>query len=134
MEKIIRALLLADRGVFNVAGSRVNFGTHPQGEPLPALVLNTVSDFGGYLIDAPDGMFQARLQVDAYAMDYDSTKRLSRAARTALSGYSGSGIQGVFHVSSRDSREGGSNEAERPYRISLDFTITYANLGGHNGY
>jgi len=126
MEELMRAALLASSGVSSLAGSRVNFGTHPQGQPLPALVLNTISDFEGYLIAAPDGMFNARLQVDCYADGYGPAKLLSRAVQTALSGYSGNGIQGVFHVSSRDSREGGSNEADRPYRVSLDFTITYS--------
>lgn len=127
MEELVRSLLLADSGVSSHAGSRVNFGTHPQGKPFPAIVLNTISDLEGYLVAAPDGLFSARLQVDCYALNYGAAKRLSRAAQAVLSGYSDNGIQGVFHVSSRDSREGGSNEAERPFRVSLDFTITYTN-------
>lgn len=125
MEEIIRALLLSDSGVSSRVGTRVNFGTHPQGQPLPAIVLNTVSDFEGYLIAAPDGMFNARLQVDCYGTGYGPTKLLSRAVQSLLSGHTGVGIQGVFHASSRDSREGGTNEADRPYRVSLDFIITY---------
>lgn len=126
MEEIIRATLLASSGVTALVGTCVNFGTHPQGQPMPAIVLNTISDIGGYLIAEPDGMSEARIQVDCYAGTYGVAKLLSRAVNAALSGYSGNGIQGVFRAGSRDSREGGSNEADRPYRVSLDFTVTYS--------
>lgn len=125
MEEIIRAALLASSGVSSIVGTRVNFGTHPQGQPLPAIVLNTISDIGGYLIASPDGVSDARIQVDCYAGTYRAAKLLSRAVTALLSGYSGNGIQGVFRAGSRDSREGGTNEADRPYRVSLDFTLTY---------
>jgi len=46
--------------------------------------------------------------------------------RAVLDGYSGGGFQGVFLAGSRDTREGGTNEAERPFRVSLDF-ITHFN-------
>lgn len=126
MEEIIRALLLADSGVSSHAGTRINFGVHPQGEPLPAVVLNTISDNEGYLIASPDGLNAARIQADCYAGTYGAAKLLSRAVSAALSGHSGNGIKGVFHAGSRDGREGGANEAERPYRVSLDYITTYS--------
>ncbi|MGB1389498.1 MAG: DUF3168 domain-containing protein [Paracoccaceae bacterium] len=127
MEELIRALLLADGGVAALAGDRVNFGSHPQGEGWPGVVLNTISDAEGYTLRGPDGLSRARVQADCYALTYGEAKRFSRAVRTVLSGHSDSGMQGVFHAGSRDGREGGTNEAERPYRVSLDFLITYNN-------
>jgi len=125
MEESIRALLLASSGVSSLVGTRVNFGTHPQGQPLPAIVLNTISDNEGYTLTGPNGVTQARIQADCYADTYGSAKLLSRAVRSLLSGYQNGALQGVFHVSSRDSREGGSNEAERPYRVSMDFMVHF---------
>lgn len=125
MEEVIRALLLNDEWIAHYAGNRVNFGSHPQGEPFPGIVLNTISDNGGYLIASPDGLNNARLQADCYAGTYGAAKLLSRAVVNLLSGHSGYEIQGVFHVGSRDGREGGTNEAERLFRVSLDFIITY---------
>ncbi|WP_435988535.1 tail completion protein gp17 [Sulfitobacter sp. SH24] len=125
MEELIRALLLADAAVASFVGNRVNYGTHPQGDPFPGLVLNTIGDVEGMNIDGPDGTSQGRVQVDCYADSYGGSKLLSRAVRRVLSGHAGGAILGVFHASSRDSREGGTNEAEHPFRVSLDFTVTY---------
>ncbi|MBR9765390.1 MAG: DUF3168 domain-containing protein [Rhodobacteraceae bacterium] len=126
MEEIMRALLLADSGVSDFVEDRISFGAQGQGDGLPAIVLNTISDAEGYLINQPDGLAEARLQVDCYALSYRDAKLTSRAVRAALSGHAGDGIKGVFHAGSRDSREGGANEVERPYRVSLDFLITYS--------
>ena len=128
MEEAIRALLLADSGVSGLAGSRVNFGTHPQGEPFPAIVLNTVSDADDYTLQGPSGATQARIQADCYATTYGGAKLLSRAVRSLLSGYQGGSLQGVFLAGSRDGREGGSNEAARPYRVSMDFMVHFTTI------
>ena len=123
MEEQLRAILLASSGVTALApAARINWGAHPQGAALPALVLNVISDAEEYTMTGPDGLSQGRVQVDAYADTYAQAKQLSRAVLAALSGYRGGGFQGVFHVGTRDSREGGSNEADRPFRVSLDFT------------
>lgn len=125
MEEAIRTLLLADSGVSSRASDRVNFGTHPQGQPFPAIVLNTISDAEEYTLDGPNGLSQGRVQADCYGDSYRSAKELSRAVRSLLSGYQSGAFQGVFHVSSRDSREGGTNEADRPYRVSMDFMVHF---------
>ena len=125
MEELIRALLLADSGVSSHVSTRVNFGEHPQGQPFPALVLNTISDNEEYTLQGPNGVTAARVQVDCYATSYGSAKLLSRAVRSLLSGYQSGALQGVFLVGSRDSREGGSDEAERPYRVSMDFMVHF---------
>lgn len=125
MEEQIRAALLASSGVTALASTRVNFGSHPQGEALPGLVLNTVSDFSEHTLSGPDGPPEARVQIDCYAMTYGAAKQLSRAVRAALDGYSGGAIQGAFLSNARDGREGGTNEAERPFRVSMDFTVRY---------
>lgn len=127
MEELLRALLLNDGGVGAHAGNRINFGTHPQGQPLPAIVLNTISDLEGYTLSGPEGVSQARVQVDCYAQTYGAAKLLSRAVRSLLSGYQNGALQGVFLAGLRDGREGGSNEAERPYRVSLDFMVHFTN-------
>lgn len=125
MEEEIRALLLADSGVSGHAGTRVSFGAHPQGQPFPGVVLNTISGMDDLTAGGPSGLSESRIQVDCYAETYGAAKLLSRAVKTALSGYSGGGLQGVFHASTRDGREGGTNEAERPFRVSMDFMVQF---------
>lgn len=126
MEKDLRDLLLATVGVLAVAGTRINWGSHPQGADLPAVVLNTIGDAEAYDLDGANGLSQGRVQADCYAMSYKGAKDLAAAVRAALSGYRGGGFRLIEHVATRDSRDGGSsdggsNEAERPYRVSLDF-------------
>jgi hypothetical protein len=125
MEEALRALLLADSGVSSHAGTRANFGAHPQGQPFPAVVLNTISDNEGYTLQGPNGVAEMRVQVDCYAGSYGAAKQLSRAVRSLLSGYQHGAFQGVFLAGTRDSREGGSNDAARPYRASMDFMVQF---------
>lgn len=126
MEKLIRALLKGAPAVSGIT-SHVNFGEHPQGKPYPYVVLWTIGDVDGVTLEGVSGFNQGRIQADCYGRTYGTAKRLSRAVKTVLSGYSGGALQGVFHAGSRESREGGTNEADRPFRVSLDFTLTYSN-------
>jgi hypothetical protein len=126
MEEAFRAVLLATSGVTALApAARINWGVHPQGAALPGVVLNTISDAEGLLMNGPTGLFEGRVQVDCYAASYSQAKALARVIRTRLHGYRGDGFQLVTHVSSRDSREGGANEADRPFRVSMDFTTAW---------
>ena len=126
MEEQIVALLLASSGVTALCGNRINFGANAQGAAYPRIVMWTIGDAEGHNLQGPDGHSVGRVQVDCYGATYASAKQLSRAVRAVLDGYSGGGLQGVFLAGTRDTREGGSNEAERPFRVSLDF-ITHFN-------
>lgn len=127
MEEAFRALLTGSAAVTAVVpASRINFGSHPQGAALPGIVLNVIDDAEQYTYQGPDRLSRGRVQVDCYAHSYAQAKQVSRLVRTLLSGYSGGGFQGVFHDNTQDSREGGSNEAERPYRVRLDFTTNWS--------
>lgn len=121
MEEELRALLLAATTVTDISGSRINFGARPQGQMLPAIVLNTISGAIGLVHSGPDGMLSASVQVDCYAHSYGAAKALSLAVIGLLHGHRSGAFKGVFLTNTRDSREGGSNEAERPFRVSLDF-------------
>lgn len=122
MEEEFRAILVANSAVVSLAPlPAINWGAHPQGLPLPGVVMNVMSDFQGITMAGADGLSQGRVQVDCYAMTYGAAKALSRAVVGALHAYRGAGFSLVEHVATRDSREGGSNEAERPFRVSLDF-------------
>jgi hypothetical protein len=125
MEEELRALLLSSSGVSSHVGKRINFQTHPQGQALPALVLNTISDVQEYTLDGATGINESRVQVDCYASNYGAAKQLSRSVLRLLSAYQGGGFQGVFHVSSRDDYAGGSNEPEGASRVSMDYIIHF---------
>ena len=121
MEEAFLTLLLATSGVTALAGTRINWGSHPQGQPLPGVVLTVIDDGEGLTYLGPDGLSQGRVQVDCYGLTYRDAKGLARAVRAALDGYKGGNFWGVFHAGTREGREGGTNEADRPFRCSLDF-------------
>jgi len=121
MEQSFRAILLASSGVAALVGTRINWGAHPQGQPLPAVVLTGISENDTHHMTGPTRLYEARVQVDCYADTYSGAKALSRAILTVLDGYKGGVFQGIFSAGARDMREGGTNEAARPYRVSMDF-------------
>lgn len=124
MEEELRALLLADSGVSSHVSDRVNFGTHPQGHPWPAIVLNVISDTEAVHMNGK-GPHDGRVQVDCYGMTYGAAALLSHAVLGALNTYRGGGFLFIKHLSTRNTREGGSNEAERPYRAGMDFETVW---------
>lgn len=126
MEEALRAALLASSGVTSlVPAARINWGEHPQGTGTPYLHMMTVSGAEGLTMKGPDGLSDGRVQIDAYAPTYGQAKQISRAVIAALHGHRSAGLRLVTHVATRDSREGGSNEAERLFRCSLDFTTAW---------
>jgi hypothetical protein len=126
MEEAFRTALTSFGAVTAlVPAARINWGAHPQGVALPGVVLSVASNSEGLTQQGPDGLFDGRVQADCYAMSYAEAKAASRAIILRLHGYRGNGFGLVRHVATRDSREGGANEAERPYRVSLDFLTSW---------
>jgi hypothetical protein len=122
MEEAFRGLLVTSSAVtVHAPASRINWGAHPQGDGAPCIVLTLVSDMSGYTLSGGDGLRQSRVQVDCYAATYGSAKLLSRAVLQVLGGHQDALFRGVFHEMARESREGGTNEAERLFRVSMDF-------------
>lgn len=118
MEEDFLALIIA---ATNVDPQAIGWMTAPQGVGYPKVVLNIINDVDGLAHDGPVNLFEGITQVDVYSLDRAETKTIARQIRTALHGYKGGGFGVIQHERTRDSREGGSNEAERPFRVSMDF-------------
>jgi hypothetical protein len=118
MEEELFALLNAN---LSVPSQAIGWFTAPQGIGYPKVVLNVIDDADGLAHDGPIELFEALVQIDTYALDRAQAKAVSRQVRDLLHGYKGSGFEVIQHLRTRDGREGGSNEAERPYRVSMDF-------------
>lgn len=117
----LRDVLLNDAGVAAICATRVDWGARPQGRVLPAVVLMQVSGTDGLDLDGPDGLSRVRVQADCYGVTYGAAAGLADAVRAALNGYRGGGFRLIEHAATRDMREGGSNEPDRPFRVMLDF-------------
>lgn len=127
MEEEFRALLQANAAISAIA-SHINFGAHPQGQPLPAIVLNTVSYQEAMTLDGPNGLTDSRVQVDCYANGYGPAKQLSRAVLALCHGYRGGNFHGVMLIDASDSRTQQTYDAtaDQPYRVSLDFRVVHS--------
>lgn len=126
MEQAFRAILLATSGVTSlVPADRINWGEHPQGTGGPYIVMMVVSDNEGLTLKGSDRLSEGRVQIDCYAPTAGQAKQISRAVRAVLHAYRGGNFRLVTHVATRDSREGGTNEAERLHRVSMDFTFAW---------
>jgi hypothetical protein len=126
METEIRALLTGSTAITDlVPAARINFGTHPQGAGYPAIVLNVIGGAEGLTMNGTNNLTEGRLQVDCYGVTYASPKQVSDAVKALLHGYRDAAFRIIQHITTRDSREGGSNEADRPYRCSLDFSFAW---------
>lgn len=125
MEEDLRAVMLLNGPLTSLVSSRIDWGARPQGSPLPGVVMFVISGNEGEHLKGRDGLFNGRVQIDCYGETYASAKQTGRAVIDLLHGYRDNDFPGVFHVGTRDDRLSGVNEADRPFRQSLDFSVNW---------
>lgn len=113
-------------GGLSIPGQAIGWFTAPQGISRPHVVLNVINDAEGLTMKGPNGLFEGIVQIDVYSLNRAEVKTVARAIRDLLHGYRGGGFSLIRHDRTRDTREGGSNEADRPYRVSMDFTTGWS--------
>jgi hypothetical protein len=118
MKADLRALILADVQI--AALCSVDWVARGQGVTGPALVLTQISGAEGVTQSGPDGVFSGRVQGDCYAELYSDADAMREHLVRVLSGHRAGRFLGIFHVATREGRE---TEAEREFRISLDFMV-----------
>ncbi len=84
MGEAMIARLKADSAVTARCAGRVHWLIRPQAEPLPAIVLQIVSEDHPQHLDGFEDMATARVQVDCMAMTYSAARLLAKAAQAAL--------------------------------------------------
>lgn len=126
MEEDFLALLRASAAVVAlVPAASMSVGDLVRNRPDPRIVCQEVSGREGYTHAGRDGLRMGRIQVDCYGRSYGEAKTIARAVEDAAHTYRGGRFSGIFQQGARDDREGGSNEAERPFRVSMDFMTNW---------
>jgi len=127
----LRTFLLEDPIVSGlVGGFRIHIGRLPQDQVEPSLVFNRVSEIGDYKMDGDTNLWQTRIQIDAWAQNFDLTAELANAVYDHLSGHRGVVvynsdalyIQGAFLANGFD----GFDDITKLSRMSRDFLIWYS--------
>lgn len=79
MGQALLARLGAGSATQPIAGARIHWVARPQGEDLPAVVLNTVSESRPQHLAGFDDMRTARVQASAFALKYGDARALIEA-------------------------------------------------------
>ncbi|MGE6693348.1 tail completion protein gp17 [Sphingobium limneticum] len=80
----VTARLLRSDPVTAIAGQRLSWGLRPQGEPLPGLTLQVVSDPRPSHLKGPDGARYTRLQADCWGETAAQALALAKAVIETL--------------------------------------------------
>ena len=125
MEEALIAHLLATSALAALIGTRLYPGSRPQGGTLPAITMNVISSTPGYSDDGEDGIQEDRVQFDCWGNTYTSAKTVAREVINSISAYQGGIFLYITLELQHDIREGGTDDAEYPFRTSMDFIVTY---------
>jgi hypothetical protein len=127
----IIARLEADAAVAAIVGDRVHWLVRPQGTPLPALVLQLISETRTQHLKGFDDAFEARVQLAALSERYSESRALIEAATAALIDVAEvtdpSGPAVIFWRGATDGpRDLGAQEDTRfVHRAVMDLTLRY---------
>ena len=125
---VIIALLLLDTGVAQFAPSEnIVAGTVPQGQTLPALSIETISETDFAELAPGEWIFaEERVQVTAFAADYEQAHDLIKAVKRACSNKFPS-IDGLREVAvvPIGGGPGGIHIATNSPSRSFDFRVSY---------
>lgn len=125
LEEDLRSLILAGPGI----PARVYWVQRPQAGDLPAIVLQRITGLPDYHMQGPSGLVESRVQADVWALGYGDAKFLARALIDHVSGFRGTqgttNFQAIMIDGERDLFEGGSNDADRYFRVSIDLMIQH---------
>lgn len=123
MEELLLTQLLGSTGLTTLVGDRIAWGSREQAAPLPAVTLNKISGGPLYSDEGEVGLDDVRVQVDCWAGTVTAATAISRAVRAAISGYRDDFFRYITLDAVRDMREGGANQTDYEYRVSMDFII-----------
>jgi uncharacterized protein DUF3168 len=125
MQSTLRAILEDAPTIKVLCGDRIDWAARPQDDGYPAILMHLINDASGHTLDGSDGLSRGRVQIDCYGDGYGDATNLAKAVVQVLDGYRQDRFRGIFLDVRRDNTERSTNEAERPFRISLDFLTNW---------
>lgn len=128
MEELLRTLLAGSSALTTLVGERLQWGFREQATALPAVTLTKISGGPLYADEGEVGLGENRVQIDCWASSFTSATAVARAVKDVLSGYFDANFRYIALDAERDMREGGANQEEYEYRVSMDFIILHGSV------
>lgn len=118
--------LLANAAVTAIVGVKVEPFTYPEGQPLPCVVVNQVTNMDERLLGGAGRYPDARVRIEAVTRTKTQTLALGDAVINALTDLSGT-FAGMAVTSwlKEETDETTSNEDYSTYRRVIDFCVRY---------
>lgn len=104
-------------------GTRIHPLVLPQDPTLSAITYQRIANDPMYSSDGADGLDRVRMQLDVWAASYEGAKQLVRAVKNALEAAQSAAFSAQL-LTENDFYE----NAPRLYRVSLDYSIWYAEV------
>lgn len=126
IEESIVAALKKNLAVRSLVSDRIYPMLAPAGAPLPHVTYQRISGVPDTTMDGEEagGLVNARLQVNSYAADYPSMRKLWRAMRAVLIDYSDDVIQSCNEVGQGDILDASpDNAGNRTFGFRSDFQV-----------
>jgi len=122
--------LLDQSAITAIVSQRIYPMVVPQGQPLPSITLQKISEQENYHLGGTTSLRVARMQIDCYAATPKAASDLSELVRTAMSTQrllmGTVEVTSVFRENSRDTNERSDNGSDPgDYRNSTDYMIHY---------
>lgn len=128
METSLRALLIA--GLQDMPATRVNWGMHMADTASAYLVVHLIDLNEGLTMQGPDGLETSRVQIDAYAREYETAIGTGKAVKALLHGHHGGGFGLIQFAGMRVLREENNDASDGVFRASLDFLTHWRQTNG----
>jgi hypothetical protein len=125
MQSALRSILLADTATTAATSTRIDWGWRPQGKPVPAITLNTVSDPRPKHMAGNQATRATVVQLDSWAATYIEARTAANAAIAALVPQIKDGVRflGFFVENDTDLSEDTSDGLLA--RISVDLRVLH---------
>jgi hypothetical protein len=120
MEEQLISRLVGNAGVTAIAGNRISWGSRPQAQDTPDVLLTKVSGGDNYDLQGITAIRQSRVQIDCYAEQFQDVTLLGRAVRECLSGQGFGDVQLCMLDMERSTFEDGTPPL---HRTMLDFIV-----------
>jgi hypothetical protein len=130
----LRTFLLADAGISTAVNAlRIYPGIIAQGQTLPSIVYNLVSEVTDQHMQGASGLVAMRLQIDAWALTSDLADSLARLVKDRMDGFRGEWpygsnsprdiieVQGVFSQNARTDYD----TTNKLHGVSRDYIIHF---------